>query len=183
MASKNFSIPPLSRSMSRIPTRKSPTAPVSSRTPPDVPMATPKRLPMSPRASPKTIPTISTTANKPLKVALNRSRARSLGLRVSVKFLNPPVISLSRSAVIGGKISRKASPAFWKNGMIAWTAFLTPSIRSVRPPRSFQPWRSSLRELPQLLTISLMKSETPVRSSLASSKSPIRISHVLVQPD
>ena len=153
-----------------------------------IPPLTPANLPIS-VVTPETMlfiivtPTLI-TENIPLNVAF------SLGAFFSVNSLKPAVRSRIRSVilsncseVVGGNISRKASLMGVMMFIKPSKAFLNESTSIARPPASFQPCNMLLRVSADLLSISLKVSDTLVHKVLASSKSPMRISHVCVHPD
>ena len=122
-------------------------------------------------------------ANNPIKVRLRFSDPSSLSLSFAVNSFKPFVIATNCSAVAGGNISRNASLIGLIILMRPSNMFLKESIRSCRPPITFQFSRSSLRASADLPIKPPTTSEICVKSSFASSKSPIRISQVWVHPD
>ena len=88
---------------------------------------------------------ISIIANNPLNVRFKFSDAVSLSFKFSVKLLNLSDKTNSFSAVIGGKISRKASFIGVITEIKPCIALRIPSIIAVRPPKSFHDCNRSLR--------------------------------------
>ena len=127
--------------------------------------------------------TISTTENKPLNVLLSLSAVSSPILIFSVKLLKPSVKLSNCLAVVGGKMSRKASLI----GVTILTNPLkmleNPSINLVRPPKSAHSCTILFLASELSLIILLSTSLTEVHNVLASSKSPIIVLHVSVQPE
>ena len=163
---------------------KLPSAAVMDKIPPLTPVTFPINVVM-----PETMlfiivtPTLI-TENIPLNVAFNLGAFFSVNsLKPAVKFRIRSVMLSNCSEVVGGNISLNASLIGVMMFIRPSKAFLNESTIIPRPPASFQPCNILLRASADSLSISLRVSDTLVHISLASSKSPIRISHVCVHPD
>ena len=120
--------------------------------------------------------------NKPLKVLFKLFDVVSLNLNLSVKFLKPSVNLAKSAPVIDLNTSEKASLMGLITDNTPSNAFLIPSIKFVRPPKSLQSLNILLRASADLLINPVRVSLTPVHKSLASSKSPMMILQLEAQP-
>ena len=121
-------------------------------------------------------------ANKPLNVRLSLSDAESLSFNLAVNSFRAFVNAASRSAVIGGKISRNASFIGLTTDPIASQTFQKDSMRSSRPPSSFHPESISLRASAPLAKTSYIALAKSVHNSVASSASPNIMLKVFIHP-
>ena len=154
---------------------------IISNTPPKAPEL--KILTIVPPTSSKAFLTKSAIENNPLNVRLSLSAVLSLMTNFSVNFLNPSVIAKSCLDVVGGNISRKAFCIGVITLISPLKTLLKPSINLVRPPK-FAHSDTILFLASELLLIASFKTLlTSVHKFLASSKSPIIVLHVVVQPD
>ena len=120
--------------------------------------------------------------NKPLKVLFKLFDVVSLNLNLSVKFLKPSVNLAKSDPLIESNTSEKASFTGLTTDNTPSNAFLIPSIKFVRPPKSFQSFNTLLRASADLLINPVRVSLTLVHKSLASSKSPMIILQLEAQP-
>ena len=121
-------------------------------------------------------------ANRPLNVRLSLSDAESLSFSFAVNSFNAFVNAASRSAVIGGKISRNASFIGLTMDPIPSQTFQKDSMRSSRPPSSFHPESISLRASAPLAKTSHIALARSVHNSVASSASPNIMLKVFIHP-
>ena len=126
---------------------------------------------------------ISITENKPLKVLFNLSAVSSLIFSLDVSFSNPSVKLSSCFAVTGGNISLKASLIGVTMLTKPLKILLNDSINLVRPPKSAHSCTTLFRASELLLIISFRVLLTEVHIVRASSKSPIMVLQVSVQPE
>ena len=126
----------------------------------------------------RTFLNISKIEKTPLKVLLILSAVSSLTFNFSVKLLIAEVILYNCSDVAGGNISLNASCIGFITSANALKEFLKASITSTRPPMSFQPCSRLFLESADFPIRELTTSLISVSNAFASSKSPIRISHV-----
>ena len=160
------------------PTNHSPIAPVTPRMLSIRSPVPPTNGLITPHSADKASLPISKIANKPLKVDLRFSDCVSLNVRRAVNSLRPSVKPTNCSTVVGGNISLKASLTGVTILEIPLNRFLNDSIKSSRPPPSFQPCSNVLRASADAPIIPPKTSLISVRSSLVSSKSPMIISQV-----
>ena len=185
-----FAIPPrasvkmlLEEILSSRPTSQSPIAAARSRTEPAATPIPPKALTTAlPRADRKLTP-ILTTANRPANTRVSFSVVAALGTSLAENSEILLVMFVRVSTVIGGNTRDHASPIEPITAQSPLKALLSASMTSARPPASDQPWRRLLRAsvIPSMIGVTAFL--IPVKSSVASSKSPNRISNVCAHPE
>ena len=133
-SSKNF---PCLSAASRA-TRKSPSDPVMPRIPDPTGAVAPASPNNAETMADMTCPTMLMIAKKPLKVRFRFSASTELSLRPFDNSRRVLLMSASCWPVIGGMISRIASPNSVTICITPLNAFRIVSMMAVRPPRSFQ---------------------------------------------
>ena len=145
--------------------------------------------PLAPRSLATASPTVPriflkmlNTEKMPENVRFNLSAVSSPIFSLDVKLSSAEVILTSRSAVIGGKILSNASLIGITTDSTASQIFQIESIKSVRPPASFQLSRISFLISAPPAKTSYIRLASSVHKSVASSALPNISSNVFIQP-
>ena len=133
--------------------------------------------------SPMIVAKIWNTENRPVNVHSSLSAKLFVIMSFEVKSANALVIRTNPSAVAFMNTRRNAVPIWPSTLTMAQKMFAKPWTSAERPPRSFHIWRKPFRASALDLITEPSQSLIEVNRSVASSKSPKRISNVSAHPD